>query len=110
MVVTHKRAVLFSFVAGIVAPCSIEFGGRYLDSVGVHRPLWWSTVFIYIWPTGLWLIGTSGDLRGYLAFTISVIANGLLYALIAVLVGCFIKLFRNPHEDDWWPGVPRSLS
>jgi hypothetical protein len=108
MVVTRKRAVLFSFVAGIVVPYSIEFGGRYLDSVGVHRSLWWSTLFIYIWPTGLWLIGTSGDLRGYLAFTISVIANSLLYALIALVVGYFIKLLRKPHEEDWWPGAPGS--
>lgn len=105
MVVTHKRAVLFSFVAGIVVPCSIEFGGRYLDSVGVHRPLWWSTVFIYIWPTGLWLIGTSENLRSYIAFTISVIANGLLYALIAFIVGYVIRLFKNTHEDHWWPGA-----
>lgn len=83
MAVTGKKAVLISFVAGIIVPCMIEFGGRYLDSVGIHIPLWWSTVFIYIWPTSLWLIGTSKDLRSYVAFTISLIANGLLYALVA---------------------------
>ncbi len=90
MAVTRKKAILFSFVAGIVVPCTIEFGGRYLDWVGIHRPLWWSTLFVYVWPTGLWLIGTSEDLRSYIAFTISVIANGLLYALIAFVVGYFI--------------------
>lgn len=82
MAVTRKKAVVLSFVAGIIVPCVIEFGGRYLDldSAGIHGPLWWSTVVIYIWPTGLWLIETSVDLRSYVAFTISVVANGLLYA------------------------------
>ena len=108
MAVTRTRVVLFSFAAGIVVPCTIEFGGRYLASVGVHAPLWWSTVFIYIWPTGLWLIGTSEDLRSYIAFTISVIANGLLYAFFTFVVGYFIKLFRNPREDDGWPDAPGS--
>jgi len=108
MAVTRKTAVLCSFVAGIAVPCAIEFGGRFCDSVGVHRPLWWSTVFIYIWPTGLWLIGTSENLRSYVAFAISVIANGLLYALIALVVGYCIRLFRGPREHDWWPGAPGS--
>ncbi len=106
MAVTRKTAVLCSFVAGIIVPCAIEFGGRYFDSVGVHRPLWWSTVFTYIWPTGLWLIGTSEDLRSYIAFTISVVFNGLLYALIALLVGYFVSSFRKSRKDDWWSVAP----
>ena len=109
MAVTRKGAVLFSFVAGVGVPCSIEFGGRYLNAVG-HRPLWWRTVLVCVWPTGLWLVGTSEDLKSYIAFMISVIANGLLYALAAFVVGYLIGLFRNPHEDDWWPRAPGSRS
>ena len=108
MTTTYIRALLFSFVAGIAVPCSIEFGGRYLNAMRGPTPLWLSTVFIYIWPTSLWLIGTSADLRSYIAFTISVVANGLLYGLITFVVCYLIKLFKNPHEDSWWPGASGS--
>ena len=107
MTITRKQSVLCSFAVGMILPCAIEFGGRYLDSVGVHKPPWWSTLFIYIWPTGVWLIGTSEDLRGYIGFTISVIANALLYALVAIVVGYLVKLIRDPYRDGWWPDNPR---
>lgn len=100
MAMTRNRAVLVSFIAGIVVPCAIEFGGRCLDSLGVHPPLLWSAVFIYIWPTGLWLIGTSEDVRSYVAFALSIIANGLLYALIALVVASLVELFRTKNVDE----------
>ncbi len=108
MAVTLKRAVFFSFVAGMVVPCAIELGGRYLDRIGVHKPMWLTSVFIYISPTGLWLIGTSNDLRSWVAFAVSVVANGLLYASIALVVGYLTRFVRTPDEDDWWPSAPDS--
>ena len=98
MAAARTKLVLFAFLAGIVVPCAVEFGGRYLEKLGVRIPLSWSTVFIFIWPTGLWLIGTSDDWKSYLAFAISVLCNGFLYALIAFLICHFVQLFAEFRE------------
>lgn len=105
MATIRKWAVALAFLAGIGVPLLIEFGGRILHAAGmVNSPGWWSTVFMWLWPTALWLIGTSEDLKSYVAFIISVVANGALYALIAVAVRFVWGAFTEFDQQDWWPG------
>jgi hypothetical protein len=78
----------------------IEILGRYLNAMKVQPGMWLSTVVICLWPTGIALIETSNNSTGQIAFLFAAIANGLLYALIAVLVYCTARLAKNGDWDD----------
>ena len=102
MTVLHKKAVLIAFVTGTIIPCLLEGVGRYLDAIGVHAASWWSTAMIYLWPFVLALIETSDNAAGYIAFALTAILNGILYALIVLIIGYPISLFKRdktPIED-----------
>lgn len=86
MSLSMKKTGTVAFLVGVAIPLLIEILGRYLNTINIHPGLWVSTVVLYLWPTSLALIETSGNWKGYLAFVVSAIANGLLYALVAVFI------------------------
>jgi hypothetical protein len=95
MTVSLKKTGAIAFTIAAAVSVSIELIGRGLDALNIHAGMWLSTVVIYIWPTGLALIGTSNDWASYIMFFVSVVMNGLSYALVAVLAHYCILIVKN---------------
>jgi hypothetical protein len=90
-----KKVGSIAFVAGFGVALSIEILARCLDAMNIHPGLWLSTVVICLWPAGLALNETSHNWAGYVAFFITAICNGLLYALAVVLVVSSARFVKN---------------
>lgn len=52
-----------------------------------------------VWPTGLALIETSDNWAGYVAFMITAVANGLLYAFIASVIAYYVNYFKDSQTE-----------
>ena len=90
-----KRLGAIAFIVGFGVAVSIEVLGRCLEAMHVHPGMWLGTVVICLWPTGIALIETSHNWAGYIAFFVTAICNGLLYALVVVLVVFFARVVKN---------------
>ncbi len=62
--------------------------------------MWWSTAVICAWPTSLALIETSKNWAGYIAFAVSAIVNGVLYAFVALVIGYSARALKVRHGDN----------
>src|SRR5689334_21840341 len=91
----HKKAVLISFLLGIVVACSLESIGVLFDVANVVPVSWFSDLTICAWPTGIFLMDTSDNLAGYVAFAVTAVMNGMLYAFIVLVIGYLISAFRR---------------
>ena len=94
-----KKFVLVAGLVGVIIPPVISLVGVYLDHFG-HKGLAsaFSSVVLWLWPTGLFLIDAEENFAGYVAFTISIVLNGALYAGIVWFVTFVWSAIRYREE------------
>jgi low affinity Fe/Cu permease len=103
MTTTLKRAVPAAFLVGVIIPCSIELVGHFLDAINVHPGMWVSNLVVCVWPTGIVLMDTSDNWQGYVAFAITAVLNGMLYAFVVLIIGYLISSFkRDKTQIEGW--------
>ncbi len=81
------RSALFGFGAGILLPCVI-LAIQYLSPdrmASVMQLPRAGSVVLALWPSSIFLMGTNADSGAFIP-VVSVLANGLLYALIFFLI------------------------
>ena len=91
---TLKRAVLIAGSAGFAVACLLE-GISYSLAPSTQLPAWCGNVVIWLWPTIILLMDTSENLEGFIVFMCAAIFNGMLYALLAFIVGYVVNVFRR---------------
>ena len=98
MTVSLRKVGTIAFCVGFAVAPAIEILGRCLDALHAKPGMWFSAVALWLWPTSIVLIETSNSWQAYVAFFITAVLNGLLYALVALFVAYCIRL-ALPTED-----------
>lgn len=71
-----------------------------------------STITLCLWQTVLMVIDADENLRGFVFFIISAVANGISYGILALVVTALWQHLLSPsgrreHAQGWWPKDPR---
>ena len=71
-----------------------------------------SKITLWVWPTAIYLIEADENVRGYIMFGISAMANGILYGIVALIITAVWKDVLSPNRrreraESWWPGKPQ---
>ena len=95
-----KSIVKWFALAGVLIPIILmltKYIELYFDSQAVPYSVLYG---IYLWPTALLLMGSHHgfDLQAILWLAISILVNGLLYAIIGLILGGTWKLLFGPRR------------
>ena len=95
-----KSIVKWFALAGVLISIILIFT-KYIELYFNSRAVPYSILYgIYLWPSALLLMGSHHgfDLQAIVGLAISILVNGLLYAIIGFFVGGTWKLLSGPSR------------
>lgn len=98
-----RKIVIMAVVTGFLVALALGTIAAYLHQYSMHHHEALAVLMLrklapWLWPTGIMLIDADANLSGLVLFTISSIANGLLYGAIAFCVCMGWRALRSQRR------------